>query len=544
MNSSGRNSESSTLRPAAYQLIPLIKILRNGFDSVLISDGVGVGKTISAGYIITYFQEALNRPSLVLCPPMLIDKWLLELRGKFGIKALPIRAVEDLPAAISETQLKKLSKAPTYVMASSLLTQGEDLSFEDLAVLIFDEIHNYRNSETLSHKIAFKLSHQTNYRVGLSATPINNSIEDLVSEISILLPRIERDILDLTINDIWDTDRSMISLPLVTRFTKERLGIHFARRVIRQYTVSYPQEYNEKAVARIEAIRKRHSGIAAFFESVTYFRMAASSPLAISKALGCDLSLKLDPKLELFKKLVSASSSTHIIAFCEFEETAEYLKKNVSDRESFLITGNVPIFERESLIRAFRNSPKALLVMTPVGTEGLDLQFCNTLVNYDLHWNPMKLEQRVGRIDRIGQVKDEIFIINLVIESSIDARVLSVLKNKLEIIAESVFRTGEILAAPRSAARLLADEIAIEEEVSKGRDLIRALDFTETIPELDYDVLNRVRTEYCSPTAMREAGKDNFESHKFLDSCEETRSWLKSIDRQTEKLSDLIDFYR
>jgi len=542
-NFSGRKSKNSTLRPAAYQLIPLIKLLRNGFHSILISDGVGVGKTISAGYIISFLQESLSRPSLVVCPPMLVDKWLLELRGKFDIKSIPIRSIEDLPTAIAETRLKRIPKVPTYVMASSLLTQKESFDFKDIGLIVFDEIHNYRNSETLSHKTALRLSGQSKHRVGLSATPINNSMEDLVSEVSILLPRIEREVLDLTIKDLWETDRSTVSLPLVTRFTKEKLGIHFARRVIKQYMISYPADYNEKVLARVQAIRKKYDRKGGFFDDVTYFRMAASSPVAISKALNHDLGPESDPKLELFQKLVSENPSTHIITFCEFQETASYLVEKVSDRESFLITGSIPIFERESLIKAFRKSPKALLIMTPVGTEGLDLQFCSTLINYDLHWNPMKIEQRIGRIDRIGQIKKEILILNFTVEDSIDARVIQVLENKLKIIAKSVFKTGEILTPQRSPGPLLVDDFAINKEASKGRSLIAAIDFSQTIPEPDYEIIKYVKTEYCSSTAIRKAGETSLSSEGFLDFCKETKSWLRSVDQKVSKFRDSINFY-
>ena len=544
MSFSGKKSKNSTLRPAAYQLIPLIKLLRNGFNSVLISDGVGVGKTISAGYILCYFQECLDRPNLVVCPPMLVDKWLLELRQKFSIRSIPIRFLEDLSAAISETRKKKFLRIPTYVMASSLLTQKEDFGFENLGIVVFDEIHNYRNSQTLSHKAAISLSTKATHRVGLSATPINNSIGDLVSEFNILLPKTEREVLNLTVEDIWGGDRGAISLPLLTRFTKDKLGIHFARRNIKEYRISYPTDYRQKALARIKSSHKERKKHASFFEDVTYFRMAASSPAAISKALGYDLSLELDPKLELFKELASGSTSSHIVTFCEFEGTASYLVKNVNDRETFLITGDIPIFERLSLIRAFRNAPRALLVMTPVGTEGLDLQFCDTIFNYDLHWNPMKIEQRIGRIDRIGQVKEEIFVHNLIVQDSIDERVISVLETKLKIIAKSVFETKEILVQKRSAGPFLGDESSINKEVSKGQSLISAVNLSHAIPEVDYDVIKHVRKKYCSPAIMRESGEHNLPSESFLRPRKETARWLGLIDQKAKKLQDLIDFYR
>lgn len=544
MNLSGRKSKSSPLAPSAYQLVPLVKLLQNELKAVLISDGVGVGKTISAGYILSFLQGALNRPSLVVCPPMLVDKWLLELRGKFDAKAIPIRSAEELPTAISETQLSRGSQTQIYVMANSLLTQKSPLDFRNLGLVVFDEIHNYRNHATLSYKTALGLAENAANRIGLSATPINNSIEDLVSELSILLPEIGREVLDLAVMESWTRAPETVTLPLVTRFTKERLGIHFARRSIRHHLISYPTGYNERVLSVIQTAREKYSKKASFFDDVTYFRMAASSPVAISKALDHDFNLKIDPKLEMLIQIVSDSPSSHILMFCEFEDTALYVAKNIIDRECFVITGGIPLFERQPLIEAFKQSEKGLLIMTPVGTEGLDMQFCDTLVNYDLHWNPMKIEQRIGRIDRIGQTKKEIYIANFVVENSIDARVISVLWNKLRIIAKSVFETGEIIRSESPQGLMLADAQSIEKEVTTGRDLISAITFSQTIPESDYEVLKYVKIEYCLPAAIREAGKRNLRSEGFLEYCKESENWLRLNSEKAGHLRDLVKFYK
>ena len=541
---SGKILKSSSLQPAEYQLIPLIKLLHNGFNSVLISDGVGVGKTISACYILNFLQNALTRPSLILCPPLLVDKWLLELKEKFDIKGIPIRTVEELPTAITETHVKNVRRSRAYVMANSLLSQTPSLDFKDLGLVIFDEIHNYRNQETVSHRAALRLSEKAANRVGLSATPINNSIEDFISELHILLPNFEREVLALSVNESWSNDPGIVTLPLVTRFTKEKLGIHFARRIIKQFEIAYPNAYTEKVTACIQASREKSRGKASFFEDVTYFRMAASSPIAISKALEKNFCLETDPKMKILKEFVSASNSNHVLLFCEFEETAFYVDKNIVDRECYVITGSTPIFERQAMIEAFKHSDKAILVMTPVGTEGLDLQFCDTVINYDLHWNPMKIEQRIGRIDRIGQKKNEIFIINFVVENSIDSRVISVLQNKLKLIKESIFETGEIIRIESSQVGTLVDPISLEKEIVLGKNLISALSLSNTIPEKDYEVLKYVKKEYCSPMAINEAGKQNLRAEAFLENCEKSRNWLTQNDNKAGKLRDLISFYQ
>jgi len=535
----------SPLRPAAYQLIPLLKLLENKLCTILIADEVGVGKTIASAYILSYLSASLRRPSLVACQPILVEKWLFELRSKFGLKAVPIRDTADLPAAISETRITKFRKLPpTYVMANSILLQRPSLEFKDLGVIVFDEIHTYRNPETISHNSAVDLSSRARFRVGLSATPINNSLEDLVTEFKVLMPDQEWDVLNAAISDVWNADRLSLTIPFVTRFTKEKLGIHFARRIIEEHRVSYPTSYYDFVRSAIRKHKKYMGKSGTFFDEVTYLRMAASSPVAFSTALNRKAPIEIDPKCDLARKLVFESPSSHILAFCEFEETANYLARSLASHETYVMTGSTPIFERLSIIDSFKHSKKAILVMTPVGSEGLDLQFSDTILNYDLHWNPMKLEQRIGRIDRIGQRKKSINIINFSVEGSIDEHIISVLKRKLELIAKSVFETSQILQPSKPSRKRLADEVSIEKEMNEYRQFVSALKWNSAIPEADYNVLPSVKLRYCSAAGIKEAGASNVRPKDFLKSTKEATNWLVFLEKEAVKIKDLIKFYQ
>ena len=107
--------------------------------------------------------------------------------------------------------------------------------------------------------------------------------------------------------------------------------------------------------------------------------------------------------------------------------------------------------ERRQVQEKFANKAH-ILVSTDAGGEGLNLQFCHVVINYDMPWNPMRLEQRIGRVDRIGQ-KHQVRAINFVLEDSVDYRVLEVLGQKLILINEEfgVDKTSDVLDSAQAA---------------------------------------------------------------------------------------------
>ena len=101
--------------------------------------------------------------------------------------------------------------------------------------------------------------------------------------------------------------------------------------------------------------------------------------------------------------------------------------------------------EKDAAIASFRDDV-AVLLCTQSGGEGRNIQFCNTLINYDLPWNPMAIEQRIGRIDRIGQNR-EVFIFNLVSRGTIEEQLLSLLEEKIAMFELVVGEVGAILGS-------------------------------------------------------------------------------------------------
>ena len=139
--------------------------------------------------------------------------------------------------------------------------------------------------------------------------------------------------------------------------------------------------------------------------------------------------------------------SKKFLIFTEFTATQEMLQEFLELRGYSVVTlnGSMDLAERKQAVEEFRSAAQ-VLICTDAGGEGLNMQFANVVFNYDLPWNPMRVEQRIGRVDRIGQ-KKEVRAINLVLENSVEARVYEVWQEKLAtILAEfGVDKTGDVL---------------------------------------------------------------------------------------------------
>jgi len=130
-----------------------------------------------------------------------------------------------------------------------------------------------------------------------------------------------------------------------------------------------------------------------------------------------------------------------MLIFAFFKGTLRYLARRLEADgiKSVLISGDVPPAERPGVISKFRDDPQIeVMLSSRVGSEGLDFQFCSTLANYDLPWNPMEVEQRIGRLDRLGQESRIIRIYNLWVKNSIEERILRKLYDRIQIFQCSI----------------------------------------------------------------------------------------------------------
>ena len=143
---------------------------------------------------------------------------------------------------------------------------------------------------------------------------------------------------------------------------------------------------------------------------------------------------KVEPLLNEIDAILSEDRTQKVIIFTEFVATQTYLQELLVNRDYTvtILNGGMSIDERNAAMQEFKTST-SIFISTDAGGEGLNLQFANIIINYDLPWNPMKIEQRCGRVDRIGQQRD-VHVYNFIVGETVENRVREVLEEKLSVI--------------------------------------------------------------------------------------------------------------
>jgi superfamily II DNA or RNA helicase len=189
---------------------------------------------------------------------------------------------------------------------------------------------------------------------------------------------------------------------------------------------------------------------------------------------------KLARLLEVLTGYFADNPNEKVILFTSFRATARYLAERLSSAgvQSLLLWGNMRE-SKQDLINEFRERPELrVLVSTEVAAEGVDLQFCRLLINYDLPWNPMRVEQRIGRIDRLGQKAKVIYIWNLFYQETIDERILGRLLTRLKVFEEALGEPEPIIGETiqRLESKLLTSKLTPEEEEAEIERARQALE--------------------------------------------------------------------
>ena len=244
--------------------------------------------------------------------------------------------------------------------------------------------------------------------------------------------------------------------------------------------------------------------------------------------------VKFKKLLQAIRAILQKNPKEKIIIFSYYRATIDYLHRRLLRHgiQSIRLKGGMQ--ERKwEVLRSFQ-SPEGpqVLVSSEVGSEGIDLQFCRYLFNYDLPWNPMRLEQRIGRLDRIGQQADKILIYNLCRPDTIEDRVVMRLYTRIHIFEESIGDLEDILGNYiERAARILIDPDLTEEEreqrilqsqqaLVEQRQQMRELEekavdfFHHQEFILSHVIQRRESGQYIKPVELKDLVKDFF-THRY-----------------------------
>lgn len=178
-----------------------------------------------------------------------------------------------------------------------------------------------------------------------------------------------------------------------------------------------------------------------------------------------------DPKYEALQKVINDKQvlgNHKVIVFSTFRHTLSYLayRLHSEGRRIGLIHGGIPDSERRILRNRFAKHPDEqdaidVMLFSEVGCEGLDYQFCDTIINYDLPWNPMKIEQRIGRIDRFGQKSEAVAIYNIIVSKTVDADIYERCLKRIGIFESSIGDCDEILGEIYSQIKSVCEDISL-----------------------------------------------------------------------------------
>lgn len=191
--------------------------------------------------------------------------------------------------------------------------------------------------------------------------------------------------------------------------------------------------------------------------------------LEAAAALG-EVDSKFAAFMTALQGAIAESADSKVIVFSYFRRTLAYLERQLRARgfDVLQINGDIAPDKRSILIDRFRTNPRIqILLASEVGAEGLDFQFCDTLFNYDLPWNPMRVEQRIGRIDRYGQQRDKIRIYSFFLEGTIEERILERLYRRIGIFEDSIGDLEPILGPLANALtrEIFTAHLTPEEEI-------------------------------------------------------------------------------
>ncbi|HZZ72046.1 MAG TPA: SNF2-related protein [Pirellulales bacterium] len=498
------------LRLHDYQERTVKHVLRQLGGRALLADEVGLGKTIEAGCIIKELcLRGLVKKVLILTPATLVTQWQGELRDKFS-----------LPFEIGGN--RRDWKERDLIIASLDTAKGNKHAVEiqeiPWGLVVIDEAHRLKNRRTRNWKFVNAI--RSRYLLLLSATPFQNDLVELYNLVTILRPGQLYTDREFREKFLVKGDRCRCRDPaelkqllaqVMVRNRRGEVGIKFAERASETRRIEMTAEQQALYDAAIQFCRRWFPaiyGLTAPLVTLGYLKMLCGSPFRFRESLANNILPKVrerpDPQLErdvkelirkadavkLDVKLESLvqdlrSHTEKVVLFTQYRGVLSYIAARLRGEGMSLVEfhGGLSAAEKDRAVEAFRGETRIFLA-TDAGSEGRNLQFARRLVNYDLPWNPMKIEQRIGRVHRLGQEK-KVLVTSYTLQGTLEDKLLDLLERKLNLFRLVV---GEV--------EMILGRLKLEQEIAKMfLESGKNDEFTERLERFGEE-LATLRTDY------------------------------------------------
>jgi superfamily II DNA or RNA helicase len=459
-----------------YQQETVRRVLRHFKGRALLADEVGLGKTIEACLILKeYWIRGLVHKALVLTPPSLVSQWKGELAEKFGLNPVSPDGAEFRRSAAQFWKDEPLVVASIAMARMDAHASG--IASVPWDMVIVDEAHCLKNRTSANWRLVDSL--QKKFILMLTATPVENNLLELYNLITLLKPGLLETEAEFRKKHVAAGKPKTPKNPgrlrellgdVMIRNTRAAADVQLPRRIAATVPVApfqaeaetyemvshfvaaqYRRPEDRHAPPRVLDLMLRQAGSspAALRRSVTHALCGeawapAASRRELEKILDVASGIEVSGKgLQLAGMLAARPGKA--VVFTEFLPTLEHLRAICEEHDiSYsLFSGDLSRAEKDAAIARFRDQASVLL-STGSGGEGRNLQFADTVVNFDLPWNPMQIEQRIGRVHRIGQSRD-VFVFNFCQQGTVEEQLLRVLHDKINMFELVVGEMDAIL---------------------------------------------------------------------------------------------------
>ncbi len=474
--------DANTIEELPHQTETAIRVLRQMGGRALLADEVGLGKTIEAGLILKeLLVRRLVRRVLILCPASLVDQWQAEMDDKFHLQFNDVESPRDW----SSTDLTIASHARVRHTANRSRATARPWD-----LVIVDEAHKAKNHQTALYQTLQEM--RRDFMLLLTATPLQNDLREFYNLVTLLRPGqfgtwrefSARHIARGTRMPRDPTAIRSIASQVMIRNRRANVDLHLPRRI--PHRPQFALEAEEQALYGDirsflrtlyregmypdAAIRNAHFLLTNMAQRACSSSQAiASSFLRLSenfdvrpefraeaRALGRRANaIRSHAKLRALDTVMAMHEGERVVVFSEHRPTIDLIQRHLEARGRRVLPyhGGIDRARKARVKREFQATPNAVFLSSRSGTEGLNLQCAHVLVNYELPWNPLLVEQRIGRVHRIGQTS-EVHIYNLAASGTVEDRILEVLAEKIKVFELVVGELDVILGRFEDASEL------------------------------------------------------------------------------------------